>query len=393
MLFKLALVLVLCAAVQSKDWWESASFYQIYPRSFKDSDGNGVGDLKGITQNLDYLKEIGVTGTWLSPIFTSPMADFGYDISNFTEIDPLFGKMADFDELIREAKKRDIKIILDFVPNHTSDEHEWFKRSVKKDPYYKDFYIWAPGRIVNGIRKPPCNWVSVFRGSAWEWNAERGEYYLHQFHKKQPDLNFREPRVQQAMKEILEFWLKKGAAGFRIDAVQFCFEIRPELDGNCLNEPRNPYDNDVDSPGYTQHVFTVDQRETTELIYSWRKVMDDYQKANGGDTRILMAESYSPVDVVMEYYGDGNVNGSHIPFNFVMLTSLTDKSNAHDYDNAINTWLSKLPQGQSANWVVSFLRFFFLINDYIVLSFRWVITIRNVSVLGSVKTESTSSTQ
>lgn len=369
MLFKLALVLALGAVLpacqaQSKDWWETASFYQIYPRSFKDSDGNGVGDLKGVTQNLDYLKEIGVTATWLSPIFRSPMADFGYDISNFTDIDPLFGTMADFDNLIKEANKKGIKIILDFVPNHTSDEHEWFQKSIKRDPYYKDFYVWAPGRIVNGVRQPPSNWVAVFRGSAWEWNAERGEYYLHQFHKKQPDLNFREPRVQQAMKEVLEFWLKKGAAGFRIDAVQHSVEIRPEYDGNFLNEPRNRDDNDVDSYGYTQHVFTVDQKETTELIYSWRKVMDDFKKTYGGDTRILMAESYSPVEVVMEYYGDGLVNGSHIPFNFLMLQWLNDKSNAYDYDNAINTWLKNMPEGKTANWVVSLLLFFTFEFDF-----------------------------
>lgn len=149
---------------------------------------------------MPYLKEIGVTATWLSPIFTSPMADFGYDISNFTEIDAIFGSMDDFDRLISQANQLQIKILLDFVPNHSSDECLWFKKSIERDPYYKDFYVWHPGRIVNGVRQPPTNWLSVFRGSAWTWHDTRKEYYFHQFLKKQPDLNYRHPNVQETMK-------------------------------------------------------------------------------------------------------------------------------------------------------------------------------------------------
>lgn len=154
----------------------------------------------GITQNLHYLKEIGVTATWLSPIFTSPMADFGYDVANFTDIDPLFGTMADFDSLVVRSKKLGVKILLDFVPNHSSDECEWFIKSAAKDSFYKDFYVWHPGKMVNGVRQPPTNWIGVFRGKMWTFHEGRGEYYMHQFHEKQPDLNYRNPKVVEAMK-------------------------------------------------------------------------------------------------------------------------------------------------------------------------------------------------
>jgi len=160
-------------------------------------------DFSGIADRLPYLKELGITATWLSPIFTSPMADFGYDIANFTDIAPIFGKMADFDRLLGIAKQLDIKIILDFVPNHSSDECDWFKRSAAGDPVYKDFYVWHPGKMVNGSRQPPSNWVSVFHGPAWEWHETRQEYYLHQFVKKQPDLNYRNPKVRETMKVSL----------------------------------------------------------------------------------------------------------------------------------------------------------------------------------------------
>lgn len=182
-----------------KSWWQTASFYQIYPRSFKDSDGDGVGDLIGVTQSLPYLKEIGVAATWLSPFLKSPMADFGYDISDFFEVDPLFGTMENFHELMRKSEESGVRIILDFVPNHSSDECEWFIKSAARDPQYLDYYVWHPGKLRDGVHHPPNNWVSVFRGSAWEWHEGRQEYYLHQFHKKQPDFNFRNSKVREQM--------------------------------------------------------------------------------------------------------------------------------------------------------------------------------------------------
>ncbi|XP_061399013.1 maltase A3-like [Musca vetustissima] len=303
-------------------------------------------------EQLPYLKEIGITATWLSPIFKSPMADFGYDIANFFEIDPLFGTMEDFENLMKEANRLGIKIILDFVPNHTSDECEWFQKSVKRDPYYKDFYVWHPGKIINGTRQPPSNWVSVFRGSAWEWNEQRQEYYLHQFVKKQPDLNYRNPLVRSTMKLVLEYWLAKGVAGFRVDAVPHTIEKAPDAAGNWPDEPRNPYVNDPDDYGYLQHIYTVNQPETIDLVYEFRKVLDDFRAEHGGDERILMTESYSPLPIVMQYYGNATTEGAQIPFNFLIIEELGNNSNAFNYADTINKWLGNMPAGRTANWVL-----------------------------------------
>ncbi|XP_068145388.1 maltase A3 [Drosophila tropicalis] len=333
-------------------WWQTGAFYQIYPRSFKDSNGDGVGDLNGISSNLPYLKELGITATWLSPIFTSPMADFGYDIANFTEIAPIFGTMADFEALMVKAKELDIKIILDFVPNHSSDKCDWFKRSAAGEEEYKDFYVWHPGRMVNGKRQPPSNWISVFHGPAWEWHPGRKEYYLHQFVKKQPDLNYRNPKVREAMNNVLRFWLGKGVSGFRIDAVPHVFELGPNAQNEYRDEPRNDGDNDPNDYGYLQHIYTVDQPETIDLVYSWRAVLDEFQRENGGEERILMAETYSPIEIVMKYYGNATAEGAQLPFNFLLISELTNASNAQAYAMTVQKWLQYMPAGRTANWVL-----------------------------------------
>lgn len=343
---------LLFAGCLSAEWWEDATFYQIYPRSFADSDGNGVGDLKGITSKLEYLKEIGVTATWLSPIFKSPMADFGYDVSNFFEIDPTFGTMADFEALIARSKQVGVKIILDFVPNHSSDECDWFQRSIDKDPEYKDYYVWHPGKVVNGVRQPPSNWNSVFKGSAWTWVAKRQEYYLHQFLAKQPDFNFRNRKVRENFKTILRFWLDKGVYGFRIDAVPHIFEKVNE-DGSYPDEPRNNLNDDPESYDYLDHSCTKDQLETTDVMYEWREFMDSYKAANGGETRVILAEAYSPIDILDLYFGNSTHPGAQIPFNFGLM-SLNGHSSAKDVENSVTYWMDVMwKKHKVANWVVS----------------------------------------
>ena len=199
-----------------KTWWKETFIYQIYPRSFKDSNGDGIGDLKGITQSLDYLKALGVETVWLSPIYKSPNDDNGYDVSDYCDIMDDFGTMADFDEMLAEMKKRDLKLVLDLVFNHSSDEHPWFVEARKsKDNPYRDYYIWKEGKDGN----PPNNWVSFFEGSAWEYNSATEDYYLHLFTKKQPDLNWENPKVRQELYKAMRFWLDKGVNGFRLDVI------------------------------------------------------------------------------------------------------------------------------------------------------------------------------
>lgn len=269
-------------AVCADDWWENGNFYQVYPRSFQDSDGDGIGDLKGISQRLKYFQYLGIDGIWLSPIFKSPMKDFGYDISDYRDIHYEYGTMADFDELLHRCKELNIKLVMDFVPNHSSDQHEWFIAS--SDPNhpeyekYKDYYVWHDGKkSPNGtVVGPPSNWLSVFRNSAWTFHKKRQQYYLHQFLPSQPDLNFRNPAIRIELDHILRFWFDKGVDGFRIDAIPFLYET-------VENQTTSTYDDEPKSgkckPNehcYLNHPYTLDLDETYEMVYEWRKICDSY---------------------------------------------------------------------------------------------------------------------
>jgi alpha-glucosidase len=372
------------SSILANDWWETASFYQIYPRSFKDSDGDGIGDLNGIIEKLPYLKDIGIDAFWLSPIFKSPMADFGYDISDFYDIQPEYGTMEDFERLVASAEAWGIKVILDFVPNHSSDESELFQKSVQREEGYEDFYMWHPG-ITNSSDPskplPPSNWISGFRFSAWQWNDVRKEFYYHAFAAKQPDLNYRNPKVVEEMKNVLRFWLDKGVAGFRIDAVPNLFEVNKDASGNYPDEPKSNNSDDPDDPAYLTHNYTTDQPETIDMVYQWRAVMDEYQQQHGGDARVILAETYSPIDIAMQYYGNQTAKGAHMPFNFQLILNIKNDSNAEDYKRVVDLWMSKMPSSGRANWVVSVneifalqIIIFFLIS---ILIKRWEIMTKN----------------
>ncbi|XP_035904907.1 maltase 2-like [Anopheles stephensi] len=344
-------------AADGDEWWQRTVFYQIYPRSFMDSNGDGVGDLRGITSRLAHLKDAGIGATWLSPIFLSPMVDFGYDIADYTAIQPEYGTMEDFEALVAEADRLGIKIILDFVPNHTSDQCEWFQRSVAREAPYTDYYVWQDGRAdpsgSNGTRLPPNNWQSVFYGSAWTFHPVRGQYYLHQFTAQQPDLNFRNPAVAEEMREVLRFWLRKGVAGFRIDAVNHLFEVEGFPD-----EPETGTDRDPLSYGFTHHIYTKDLLEDYAMVYEWRELLDDWTRVHGGDSSIIMTEAYANITFTMKYYRSGEElaharEGSHMPFNFLLITDLNRDSSAQDFVFTINKWLTYMPRvGATANWVL-----------------------------------------
>ncbi|KAJ4434274.1 hypothetical protein ANN_22826 [Periplaneta americana] len=334
---------------QPLDWWQTAVFYQIYPRSFKDSDGNGVGDLNGITQKLDYLKDLGVGAVWLSPIYKSPMADFGYDISDFEDIDPIFGTLNDFDRLQRRTKELGIKLILDFVPNHSSDQHEWFIKSARREDPYTDYYTWADGKVdpLTGERSEPNNWLSVFRGSAWTWNEQRQQYYLHQFAIEQPDLNYRNPAVVEEMKNVVRFWLNKGVDGFRMDAIPFLFEDASFSDEAPSGDPNaKPGDH-----ANLVHNMTQNLPETYDMITQWRAVLDE-KKAEDNVTRLMMVEAYANLEHTMAYYGNNTVPGGHFPFNFLFITHLNNESSAAQIRGTINMWMREMREERWPNWVI-----------------------------------------
>ncbi|XP_017032751.1 maltase 1 [Drosophila kikkawai] len=331
------------------NWWQHEVFYQIYPRSFQDSNQDGIGDLRGITSRLEYFKETGITAVWLSPIYESPMVDFGYDISNYTNIQPEYGTLEDFDALIARANELGVKVILDFVPNHSSNKHPWFIKSVARDPEYENFYVWEDGTLLaNGTRVPPNNWLSVFSGSAWEWNDERQQYYLRQFTYGQPDLNYRNPAVIQAMDDVMLFWLNKGIAGFRIDAIIYIYE-----DAQLRDEPRSGATDDPNLENYLDHIYTRNQPEDYGLLQHWRQLLDNYSATHDGPLRIMMTEGYASVAQLMEYYEDANgVQGPEFPFNFDFITELNENSTAADFVFYIQRWLIYMPHGHVANWVM-----------------------------------------
>ena len=274
--------------------------YQIYPRSFKDSNNDGIGDLKGIASKLDYIKGLGVDAIWLSPIYKSPMKDFGYDVSDYCDIDPIFGSIDDFDKLLEQAHKKGLRVILDMVINHTSDQHPWFKesRSSRTNPK-ADWYIWVDGE--KGI--PPNNWLSYFGGSAWEWDENRKQYYLHLFAKEQPDLNWRNPEVKRELFNIVKFWLDKGVDGFRFDVVNLFYK-----DAKLRNNPPKKKKTEIDFENY-YNVFTRDRPETLLVIEELQELIESYRD------RVTIGEVATDLGVIQyfEYTKPGRLN---LAFNF-----------------------------------------------------------------------------
>jgi alpha-glucosidase len=309
-----------------------------------DSNGDGVGDLAGILSRIDYLQWLGVDCIWLSPIYPSPMADFGYDVSNYTDISPLFGSLADFDALLAEVHRRGMKLILDFVPNHTSDEHPWFieSRSSKNNPK-RDWYIWRDAKPGGG---PPNNWLSNFGGSAWKFDELSGQYYFHAFLDKQPDLNWRNPQLRAAMYDVLRFWLERGVDGFRVDVIYHIVK-----DDQFRDNPRNPDYKPGQNPTHEfLATYVADRPEVHDIISKMRKVLDQYPD------RMLVGEVYLPIERLVTYYGKGDANGGegggdgvHMPFNFQLVT-LPWKAAA--ISSAILNYEKALPSYGWPNWVL-----------------------------------------
>ncbi len=362
-------------------WWQTGVIYQIYPRSFQDTNGDGVGDLKGILARLDYLAGLGVDAIWISPIYPSPMADFGYDVADYTGIDPLFGTLPDFDALLSAAHRKGLRLILDFVPNHSSDQHPWFlaSRSSRTDPK-RNWYLWRdPAPPTNpDDRRPaseryPNNWTSHFGGPSWAWDEATQQFYLHSFLKQQPDLNWRDPELRSAMFAAMRFWLDRGVDGFRMDVLWLLVK-----DEHFRDNPANTeYHPGMHDHTRTLPLYNADQPETHAIVREMRELMDAYGptledppgtvKPGPGtaiSNRVLIGEIYLPLPELVHYYlgvepQTGGIEGSspeipqlrgaNLPFNFHLIQT---EWNARAIANIIRTYESLLPSGAWPNYVL-----------------------------------------
>ncbi|RWD61122.1 MAG: DUF3459 domain-containing protein [Mesorhizobium sp.] len=285
-----------------RDWWRGAVIYQIYPRSYQDSNGDGIGDLKGIVRRLPYIASLGVDAIWISPFFKSPMKDFGYDVSDYCDVDPMFGTLADFDALVAEAHRLGLKVMIDEVLSHTADIHPWFResRSSRTNPK-ADWYVWADAK-PDGT--PPNNWLSIFGGSAWQWDTSRQQYYLHNFLAEQPDLNFHNREVQDALLDVTRFWLERGVDGFRLDTINFYFhsqglEDNPPLPPEERNDQTAPA---VNPYNYQDHIYDKSRPENLGFLERFRALLDEYPaQAAVGE----VGDSQRGLEVVAAYTADG----------------------------------------------------------------------------------------
>ncbi len=325
-------------------WWRHAVFYEIYVRSFQDSNGDGIGDLDGIIQRLDYLNDgtpssLGVDAVWLTPIYPSPMRDFGYDVADYVDVHPVFGDLRTFDRFVEEAHRRGIRVVLDFVPNHTSSEHPWFQdsRTSRTSPR-RDWYIWRDPKPGGS---PPNNWVSSFGGPAWSLDPHSAQYYLHSFLPEQPDLNWRNPQVIEAMENVLRFWLDRGVDGFRVDVIHKLVKDRALRDNpKPLPEEEHP----VYHFGGQVHLYDEDQPEVHDIIRRWRTLLDRYGE------RMMVGEVYLfDAERIARYYGTGG-DELHLAFNFRFLWSPWD---AASFRHEVETMERLLPAGAQPTYVLS----------------------------------------
>jgi alpha-glucosidase len=322
-------------------WWQAGVIYQIYPRSFQDGNNDGIGDLSGIERRLDYLVGLGVEAIWISPIYPSPMIDFGYDVADYCDVDPRFGTLKDFDDLLLQAHRRGLKVLLDFVPNHTSDQHPWFVESrTSRENQKRNWYIWRDPAADGG---PPNNWISDFGGSAWAWDNVTRQYFYHAFLKEQPDLNWRHPAVKAAMYDVMRFWFDRGVDGFRIDVLWHMLKAVDFPD----NPPNPAYRSGMGEMHRLLQLHSTDQPEVHGIAAEMRAIADSYG-TNGQSERALIGEIYLPVERLMRYYG-GERQEVHLPFNFQLIDTPWE---ARSLATMITNYEAALPPGGWPNWVL-----------------------------------------
>ncbi|XP_059697175.1 amino acid transporter heavy chain SLC3A1 isoform X1 [Haemorhous mexicanus] len=344
-----ATIAIIALSPKCLDWWQASPIYQIYPRSFKDSNMDGNGDLKGIQEKLDHITYLNIKTIWITSFFKSPLKDLGYGAEDFYDIDPIFGSMTDFENLIAAIHDKGLKVIMDLIPNHTSDKHRWFQLSRNRTGKYTDYYIWQDCRQAAGSVIPPNNWVSVFGNSSWQFDDVRKQCYFHQFGKEQPDLNFRSPAVQQEMSNIIKFWLGKGVDGFSFGTVKFLLEATHLRD----EPPVNKSQNEENITAYSQlyHDYTTTQVGLHDILRSFRHTMNEFSR-EPGRYRFMGSDDDEKEDIeaTMMYYGTTFIQEADFPFNFNLINMKNLSGNS--IFEAVNTWMKNMPAGKWPNWAV-----------------------------------------
>uniref|UniRef100_A0A8P0T160 Solute carrier family 3 member 1 n=2 Tax=Canis lupus TaxID=9612 RepID=A0A8P0T160_CANLF len=343
-----ATIAIIAVSPRCLDWWQAGPVYRIYPRSFRDSDADGNGDLKGIQEKLDYITTLNIKTIWITSFYKSSLKDFRYGIEDFRDIDPIFGTMKDFENLLAAIHDKGLKLIIDFIPNHTSDKHAWFQLSRNRTGKYTDYYIWHDCTHENGTTIPPNNWLSVYGNSSWHFDEVRNQCYFHQFLREQPDLNFYNLDVQKEIKEIIQFWLTKGVDGFSFDAVKFLLEAEHLRDEAQVNKAQIP--DTVTHYWELYHDFTTTQVGMHDIVRSFRQTMDQYSR-EPGRYRFMGTEAYGEsIDRTMMYYGLPFIQEADFPFNDYLSKLNTPSGNS--VFEVITSWMENMPEGKWPNWMI-----------------------------------------
>ncbi|NXX28945.1 SLC31 protein, partial [Nicator chloris] len=344
-----ATIAIIALSPKCLNWWQASPVYQIYPRSFKDSNMDGNGDLKGIQEKLDHITSLNIKTVWITSCFKSPLKDLRYGAEDFYDIDPIFGSMRDFENLIAAIHDKGLKVILDLIPNHTSDKHRWFQLSRNRTGKYTDYYIWQDCSQPSGSVSPPNNWVSVLGGSSWQFDDVRKQCYFHQFGKEQPDLNFRNPAVQQEIHDIIKFWLGKGVDGFSFSTVKFLLEATHLRDEPPVDKSQSG--GSITAYSQLYHDYTTTQVGLHDIIRSFRHTMNEFSR-EPGRYRFMGSDNDGTEDIgaTMMYYGTTLVQEADFPFNFNLINMKNLSGNS--IFEAVDSWMTNMPAGKWPNWAV-----------------------------------------
>ncbi|KAF1407948.1 Neutral and basic amino acid transport protein rBAT, partial [Spheniscus humboldti] len=342
-----ATIAIIALSPKCLDWWQASPIYQIYPRSFKDSNMDGNGDLKGIQEKLDHIMYLNIKTIWITSFYKSPLKDLGYGAEDFYDIDPMFGSMSDFENLLSAIHDRGLKVIMDLIPNHTSDKHRWFQLSRNRTGKYTDYYIWQDCTQAAGLVTPPNNWVSVFGNSSWQFDDVRKQCYFHQFGKDEPDLNFRSLAVQQEIHDIIKFWLGKGIDGFSFSALKFLLEATHLRDEPQVNKSQNP--ESITAYSQLYHDYTTTQVGMHDIIRSFRQTMNQFS-SEPGRYRFMGSDGHEDIEATMMYYGTTFIQEADFPFNFNLINMKNLSGNS--IFEAVNLWMKNMPAGKWPNWAV-----------------------------------------